>query len=105
MNSAHIDAIGGKARLHVIGEQIVADAANHFDLQRRASETAGGAGLVGALSTGIHFKRRPEDGFACGGKLSHVHDEVHVQTSDDDDYRSQRDQLPSSMPSFFNSSA
>jgi hypothetical protein len=100
-DGADVHAGGGEARAEVVGENVIADAADHAD-GNPARQTARGARLIGAFAAGDHLKAAAENGFARRREVFGGDDEVHVQTSDHHQGGAHR---PSSIPSFFSSSA
>jgi hypothetical protein len=85
----------------MIGEQVVAAAADHPD-RHPAAEFSGRASLVGPLAARDHAEPRAQHRFARRREVPHRHYEIHVETADNGERRLHR---AMSMPSFFNSSA
>ena len=82
---ADVDAGLGKARFELIAEDVVADAAEHFDGHVRGTGPPGGAGLIGAFASGKGDEVMTEDGFPAGWQVRDANDEIHIEAAENDD--------------------
>lgn len=105
MNRADIHAGGRQARLQVIGEEILADAAGHARQHGTSANASRRTGLIRTLASRQHLEFASERGFAGHRKVLHADDKVHVETSSHEQNRLCALHRARSMPSFFSSSA
>lgn len=87
VNETDVDSCSGEAGLQMIGEDVIADSADHLRVYPSLPQSAHGTGLICAFSSRNHLKFRTEGGLTRRRQAAYSHDEVHIETTDDGDMR------------------
>ena len=80
LDGAHIDAVFGEARLHLLADGVVADAGDEGD---RGAEAGGGHRLIGALAAGNDLIAVAGQGFTGAGKVGDAQHMIRIHAAED----------------------